>query len=90
MKAGLSIIEKVMKPLDKSVLMPLGLEAAGSAIDATFHKKMFRSGNTTSIISTKEMNDVMRIIKSPERYDLLIKSFSETIKKETTEQKESF
>ena len=74
-----------MKPLDKSVLMSLGLSAAGSAIDAAIHKKMFRSSNATSIVSTKEMNNVMRIIKSPEGYDLLIKPFSETIKNEATE-----
>ena len=67
MKTGLSVIGNVMKPLDKSVLMPLELEAAGSATDPAIHKKMFRSDNTTSIISTKEMNDIMRIIKSLEQ-----------------------
>ena len=38
LKTGLSLIENVMKPLDKSVLMPLGLAAAESAIDAAIHK----------------------------------------------------
>ena len=36
------------------------------------------------------MNDVMRIIKSPEGYDLLIKPFSETIKNEATEKRDGF
>ena len=90
MKTGLSLIGNVMKPLDKSVLVPLGLAAAGSATDAAIHKKMFRTGNTTSIISTKEINDVMRITKYPERYDLLMKSFSETIKNEATEKRDGF
>ena len=38
LKTGLSLIENVMKPLDKSVLMQLGLAAAESAIDAAIHK----------------------------------------------------
>ena len=90
LKTGLSLIENVMKPLDKSVLMPLGLATAESAIDAAIHKWKFRSSNATSVISTKEMNDVMRIIKSPEGYDLLIKPFSETIKNEATEKRDGF
>ena len=38
LKTGLSLIENVMIPLDKSVLMPLGLATAESAIDAAIHK----------------------------------------------------
>ena len=39
-KTGLPLIEDVLKPLDKSVLMPLGLTAAAaSATDAAIHKK---------------------------------------------------
>ena len=36
------------------------------------------------------MNDIMKIIKSLEESDLLIKGFSETIKNEATEQKGGF
>ena len=79
-----------MKPLDKRVLMPLGLAAEGSAAYAAIYKKMFRSGNTTSIVSIKEVNDVMRIINSLEKHGLLIKAFSETIKNKATEQKGRF
>ena len=39
---------------------------------------MFGSGNTTLIISTEEMNDIMKIIKSLEKSGL-IKDISETI-----------
>ena len=42
---------------------------------------MFGSGNMT-IISNEEMNDIMKIIKSPEKSGLLIKGISETIKNE--------
>ena len=41
LKTGLSLIGTVLKPLAKSVLIPLGLTAATSATDAAIHKKMF-------------------------------------------------
>ena len=74
LKAGLPLIGNVLKPLAKSVLIPLGLTAAASAADAAIHKKMFGSGNTTLIISNEEMNDIMKIVKSLEESDLLIKA----------------
>ena len=55
------------------------LIAAAAATDAAIHRKMFGSGNTT-IISNEEMNDIIKIIKSLEESDLLIKSVSETSK----------
>ena len=39
LKTGLPIIKNVIKPLVKSVLVPLGLTAAASAADAGIHKK---------------------------------------------------
>ena len=39
LKIGLSLISNVMKPLAKSVLIPLGLTAAALAADAGIHKK---------------------------------------------------
>ena len=59
-------MKNVLKPLAKSVLIPLGLTAAVSATDAVIQKKIFGSGITTLIISNKEMNDIMKIIKSLE------------------------
>ena len=38
-KTGLPLIKNVIKPLAKSVLIPLGLTAAASAADAGIHKK---------------------------------------------------
>ena len=51
---------------------------------------MFGSGDTASIISNKEMNDIMTIIKPLEESGLLIKGVSETIKNEAKEQKGGF
>ena len=40
-------MKNVIKPLAKSVLIPLGLTAAGSGADTGIHKKILGSGNTT-------------------------------------------
>ena len=62
LKIGLPLIGNVLKPLAKSVLIPLGLTAA-SATHAAIHEKMFGSGRTTLIISNEKMNDVMNVVK---------------------------
>ena len=42
LKTGLPLIKNVIKPLAKSVLIPLGLTAASSAADAGIQKKNMR------------------------------------------------
>ena len=39
LKTGLPLMKNVLKPLAKSVLIPLGLTAPAYATDATIHKK---------------------------------------------------
>ena len=90
LKTGLPLVRNVLKPLAKSVLIPLGLTAAASATDATIHKKMFGNGMTTLIISNEEINDTMKIMKSLEESGLLIKGVSEAIKNKAKEQKGGF
>ena len=51
LKTGLPLIRNVLKPLAKSVLIPLGLTASASAIDSAIHKKTFGFSHTTLIIS---------------------------------------
>ena len=51
----------VLKPLPKSILIPLGLTAAAAATDAAFHKRMFGPAVTTLIILNEEMNDIMEL-----------------------------
>ena len=48
LKTGLPLIKNVIKPLAKSVLIPLGLTAAASAADAEIHKKILGSGSRTT------------------------------------------
>ena len=83
-------MKNVIKPLTKSVLIPLGLTAAASATDAGIHKKILGSGTTTQIISTDEMEDIMKIVKSLEHSGLLLKGVSETIQNEAREQRRGF
>ena len=61
LRTGLPLIGNVLKPLAKSILIPLGLAAAATATDAAIHNKMFESTTTTLIISNKEMNDIIKI-----------------------------
>ena len=61
LKRGLPLIGNVLKPLAKTVLIPVGLTAAAAATGAAMQKKMFGSGNTKLIISNEEMNDIMKI-----------------------------
>ena len=66
LKTGIPFIKNVIKPLAKSILIPLGLTAAVSAADAGIHKKILGSGNTTLIISNQKMNDIIKIIQTLE------------------------
>ena len=67
LKTGLTLIKNVITPLAKSALIPLGLTAAASAVDAGIHQKILGSGNnTTLIISNKDMDDLIKIVKSLE------------------------
>ena len=90
LKSGLLLIKNVLKTLAKSVLIPLGLTAVASATHAAIHIKMFGSGITTLIISNKEINYIMQIVKFLEEFGLLMKGVCETIKSEAIKQKERF
>ena len=90
LKTGLPLTKNVVKPLAKSVLIPLGLTAAASAADAGIHKKILGSGNTTLIISNEEMNDIIKIVQALEDSNILLKGVTETVKNETKEQKGGF
>ena len=58
LKNGFPLIGKVLKPLAKSVLMPLGLTAAVSGRDAAIHKKMFQIWHASFGLSfTYNMNN---------------------------------
>ena len=83
LKTELPLIKNVIKPLAKSVLIPLGLTAAASAADARIHKKILGSGNmTTLIISNDEIGDIIKIVKSLEDSGLLLKGVTQAVQNE--------
>ena len=96
LKTGLPLIKNVIKPLAKSVLIPLRLTAATSAADAGIDKKILGPGHnndnntTTLIISNSEINGIIKIVKSLEDSDLLLKGVTETVQNEVKEQKGGF
>ena len=77
LRNGLPLIGNLLKQLDKSVLLPLGLTAAASATDSDIQKKIHESGATILIISNKEIR-------------LLIKGVSEKSINEKKERKGEF
>ena len=82
LKTGLPLIKNVVKPLAKSVSVPLGLTAAGSAADAGIHKKILGSGTPTLIILNDEIKDSIKIAKSLQDSGILLKGVSEAIQSE--------
>ena len=96
----------MVKPLAKSILVPLGFTAAASAADAGILKKNRRikvivilpplsalhnhPSSTILIISNDEMEDIIKIVKSLEGSGLLLKGITETIQNEVKEQKGGF
>ena len=80
LKIGLPLITNVIKPLVKSVLIPLGLTAVASAADAEIHKKILGSGNmTTLIISNDETEGIIKIVKFLPDSGLLLEGVTETV-----------
>ena len=72
-------MKNVLQSLTKSVLIPLGLTAASTVVDAGIHKKRLGSGSTALIILNEETEDIIKIFKSLEDSGLLLKGVTETI-----------
>ena len=90
LKTGLPLIKNVITPLAKSVLIPLGLTAAASAADAKIHIKILGSGNTTLIISNKDTEDLIKIVKSLEDSGLFLKGVTESVQNKLENKKVDF
>ena len=78
LKTGLPLIKNVIKPLAKSVLIPLGLTAASSTTDAGLHKKILGSGKCplsspllTRPSSSASHNNAILIISNDEMKDIV-------------------
>ena len=95
LKGGLTLLNNVINPLTKSILIPLGLTAAASAADSGI-LKILGSGKhpsrntTTLIIFNNELEDIIKIVKSLEDFGLLLNRINETIQNEAKEQNGGF
>ena len=79
-------MKSLITPLAKIVLNPLGLTASASAADAGIHKKILGSGgHTTLIISNKDMEDLIKVVKSLEDSGLFLNGVTESVKNEVKE-----
>ena len=64
-------------------MIPLGLWAGIPTAYAAIQKKIYSSDKTTLKVLNKEMEDVMKIVKSLEESRLLVGGLTETFKNET-------
>ena len=88
----------VLKAPVQRVSLSSRLTTEASATEAAIHQKKFGSCAspsdlvkwTTLIISNEEMNDTMKIVKSPKGLSLLIKGVSKTIKMKQKNKNEDF
>ena len=66
-------------------MVPFWLTVAAWTTDAAIQKKVFGSG-TTLVFSNKEIDDIMKLIKSLEDAALLIKGVCEKVEQDVKEQ----
>ena len=90
LKTGLPLMKNVIKPLIRSVLIPLRLTAVPSAADAGMHKKILGSLKTTLIISNDEIEEITKKVKSLKDSGLFLKGVSETFQNEAKQQTRRF
>ena len=83
-------MKNVLQPLARSVLIPLGLTTAASAANVGIPKENIGSGMAALIISSENMEDIMKTFKSLEDSGLLIKDVTKTIGNEAKEQRSGF
>ena len=89
-RGGLPLMKNVLTPPAKSVLLPLEVTVAASALDAAIQKEICGLRTTAPIISNEEMDEILKIIKSHKELGLLMKGICETIENEAEEQKGRF
>ena len=53
-------------------------------------QKFLPSGHNTTVLSNDEMEDILKVVKSPEDSGLLLEGVTETMKNEAKEQKRRF
>ena len=67
LKTRLPLISNVIKPVAKSILIPLGLTAVASAADAEIHKKILGSGRRHSSSASNNHSSSTTLIISNDK-----------------------
>ena len=88
-KTDLPLMKNVLTTSAKTFLKPLGLTAASIA-GASIQKKTFGSVTTTLAVLNKEVEDILKIVKSLEKARLQIKNIAKIIKNNTKEHRDGF
>ena len=70
-------MRNALKLLAKNVLITIELTAAASLADAAIQRKSFGSSATTLVFSSKDLNNIIKIVNFLEDDGLLIKYISE-------------
>ena len=74
LRTGLPLTKNVIKPLPKSVLVPLGLTMTDQLQMQEYIEKILGSDhNTTLVVSNNKMQDILKIVKSLEYSGILLK-----------------
>ena len=73
--------------LTNNILALQEVTAAALAKVVGIQKKIYGSGMTTLIVSSKEMRDIMKIVKALEDFVILLKGITKTIENESKEKK---
>ena len=89
-KADLPLMKSVFTPIAKNVLLVSRLLAGMPAADTAIQKKNYGSGGTTLVISNDQIEDIMKIVKSLEESELLIKKVVKQLKMKQKNKKEGF
>ena len=89
LKTGLPLMAHILKPLAKSILVPLWLTAAASATDAAIQKKLYGS-RTILLFLSGERDGIIKLVESLEDSGVSIKGVSETVENDVKEQKGGF
>ena len=97
-----SLLSKLVDPLmkvavsvAKNILAPLGITAAASTIDAGIKKKQNNAtkehgSGTSSILSNKGIDDIMKIVQALEDYNILLEGVTKTIESDSKNQESGF
>ena len=83
-------MKNVFRSLAKSVLIPLGFAVASAANTENYSKYISGLGTTSSVISNKEMENILKIVKFLNEPGLLIEALLKQLKQKNKNKRVDF